>query len=407
MNRKNRKRHFRRSTGALTLVVAGAAVAALTVPARAGVAPPEKLPLPLLAHVPFSPTVEVRPADNPVELVGRGGVLDATYTYDGQRRSVQEFLKRSSTASFLVLRDNKVMGEQYFSAYNERSRFNSWSVGKTITATALGIAVGEGRIGSLSDPVTRYVPELKGSGYDGVPLRDVVRMSSGNDWSERNADYLNPTVGIVKASIRMALGARMTEMAKDTKSAFSPGSRFNYDSMNSYVLSWALEKATGRPMAEYVQERIWRPAGMESALSFGTDYHRNPLGYCCYFATTRDFARLGLLYARGGQADGRQVVPPTWVRDSTHPSAPQFEPGKLYPNEPDAPENAFGYGYGWWLGTGDRGDYLAIGILGEFVYVSPRDHTVIVKISEDLNSGKHETESIAAFRAVADRVAGG
>ncbi|MER5995765.1 hypothetical protein [Streptomyces viridosporus] len=105
----------------------------------------------------------------------------------------------------------------------------------------------------------------------------------------------------------------------------------------------------------------------------------------------------------GGRATGG---PQEWVRDSTRPSAPQFKPGKLYPGESDAPENAFGYGYGWWLGDGDRGDYLAIGILGEFVYVSPRDRTVIVivKISEDLNSGAHETESIAAFRAIADQV---
>ncbi|MFD6433956.1 hypothetical protein [Streptomyces venezuelae] len=98
------------------------------------------------------------------------------------------------------------------------------------------------------------------------------------------------------------------------------------------------------------------------------------------------------------------MVPSEWVRDSTRPSADRFEPGKLFPGEPDAPENAFGYGHGSWLGDGDRGDYLAIGILGEFVYVSPRDRTVIVKISEDLNSGTHEAESIAAFRAIAARV---
>ncbi|MFC9971553.1 serine hydrolase domain-containing protein [Spirillospora sp. NPDC127200] len=399
------------TTATLSVALVGAAATALTATAataRAGALPgPERLPLPLLAHLPFSPTVDVRPSPTPVQLHGKGGVVDTAYTYEGKRRTVQDFLKRSSTAAFIVLRDDQVLGEQYFSGYNAGSLFNSWSVGKTVTATAVGIALEEGRIGSLDDPVTRYVPELKGSGYDGVSVRNVVRMSSGNKWSERNADYLNPTTGIVKASIRMGLGTPMTTLAKETRPDFPAGSRFNYDSMNSYVLSWVLERATGRPMASYVEDKLWKPAGMASTMKFGRDYRGNPLGYCCYFANARDFARFGLLYARGGQAGGRQVVPASWVRDSTRPSAPQFEAHKLYPGEPDAPENAFGYGYGWWLGDGDRGDHLAIGILGEFVYVSPRDRTVILKISEDLNSGRHEGESLAAFRAIADEVGRG
>ncbi|WP_083983602.1 serine hydrolase domain-containing protein [Actinomadura hibisca] len=414
--------HLRRATtAALSILLVGVAATVLTATATAnanarptsvairatvGALPlPERLPLPLLAHLPFSPTMEVRPAAAPVQLTGKGGVVDTAYTYEGRRSTVQDFLKRSSTAAFIVLRDDQILGEQYFSGYNARSLFNSWSVGKTVTATAVGIALDEGRIASLDDPVTKYVPELKGTGYGNVSVRNVVRMSSGNDWSERNADYFNPTTGIVKASIRMGLGTPMTTLAKETKAAFPPGGKFNYDSMNSYVLAWVLERATGRPMASYLEEKLWKPAGMADTMKFGRDYQGNPLGYCCYFATARDFARFGLLYAREGQAHGRQVVPASWVRDSTRPSAPQFAPGRLYPGEPDAPENAFGYGYGWWLGDGDRGDHLAIGILGEFVYVSPRDRTVILKISEDLNSGNHEGESLAAFRAIADEIA--
>ncbi|MCP2343762.1 serine hydrolase domain-containing protein [Actinomadura rupiterrae] len=368
----------------------------LSSPVRADDGP---LPLPLLAHVPFYPTTTIAVSGRPEPLVTRAHEIDPTYTYKGQTRTLSDFLKRSSTLGYLVLHDDQVVDERYFSGYNQASRFNSWSVGKSITATAVGAAIADGHIRSVDDPVTKYVPELRGTGYDGVSIKDVLHMASGHKYDE--TQYTDPTKGSTATTIRMVFGTPLTAQAREAVRDREPGTRWNYDSMNTFVLGWVVSKAVGRPLSAYVQDQIWRPAGMETPMLMGHDYAGNDIGYCCYHATVRDFARFGLLYLRNGRAGGRQVIPSSWVRDSTHSTEPYLQPHHLTPDTPDIPDNTYGYGYQWWRGDGDRGDYTAIGILGQFVYVSPKDHVVIVKTSQDLNSDTHMAEALHAFRAVA------
>ncbi|HEX2315659.1 MAG TPA: serine hydrolase [Thermomonospora sp.] len=383
-----------------TAVSAGVLLTAvLPLPAKADDAP---LPLPLLAHLPFYPQTTIPAADRPEPLAAQPRRIEAAYTYQGRQRTLRDFLARSSTLGYLVLHQGTIVDERYLSGYGAASRFNSWSVGKSITSAAVGAALADGHIRSVEDPVTAYVPELRGTGYDGVKIRDVLQMASGHRYDE--TDYSNPTKGSTATTIRMVLGTPLTTQAREAVRERPPGTRWNYDSMNTFVLGWVVAKATGRPLSAYVRDRIWRPAGMAAPMQMGRDYAGNDIGYCCYHATVRDFARFGLLYLRDGRAGGRQVIPARWVRESTHSSAPYLQPGRLVPEKPDSPENAYGYGYQWWLGDGDRGDYTAIGILGQYVYVSPRDGVVIVKASEDLNSAVHQGEAIHAFRAVADAV---
>ncbi|REE94925.1 serine hydrolase domain-containing protein [Thermomonospora umbrina] len=376
---------------------------ALPAPARADDKP---LPLPLLAHLPFYPRTTIPAADRPEPLLQQGRQIEATYSYQGRSHRLRDFLARSSTLGYLVLRHDAIVDERYFSGHTAASRFNSWSVGKSITSAAVGAAIADGHIGSVDDPVTRYVPELRGTAYDGVRLRDVLHMASGHKYDE--TDYSNPTKGSTATTIRMIFGTSLTTQAREAVRERPPGTRWNYDSMNTFVLGWVVAKATGRPLSAYVRDRIWRPAGMAASMLMGRDYAGNDIGYCCYHTTVRDFARFGLLYLRNGRAGGRQVLPAQWVRDSTHSTEPYLQPGHLTPDKPDSPENAFGYGYQWWLGDRDRdrGDYTAVGILGQFVYVSPKDGVVIVKVSEDLNSAVHQAEALHAFRAVADTVTG-
>ncbi|GAA2635521.1 serine hydrolase [Actinomadura fulvescens] len=195
----------------------------------------------------------------------------------------------------------------------------------------------------------------------------------------------------------MVFGASLTSQAREAERDFQPGTRWNYDSMNTFVLGWLVTKATGKPLATYVRDKIWRPAGMETPMLMGRDYQGSDIAYCCYHATVRDFVRFGLLYLRDGRAGGRQVIPTGWITDSTRATEPHLQPHRLRPAKPDSPENA--YGYQWWIG--DQGDYAAIGILGQFVYVSPKNDVVIVKSSQDLNSEPHMAEALPAFRAVA------
>ncbi|MFB8003598.1 serine hydrolase domain-containing protein [Nocardia sp. NPDC056000] len=366
-------------------------------------APAQALPLPLLPHIPFYETDTMSPSTHPEPLLGepeRGTHPDATYVFNGQSHTVGEFLDRSSTRGFLVLRDNRILDERYFGGYSADSRFNSWSVGKSITAAAVGIAISEGKIASVEDPVTEYVPELAASGYDGVRIRDVLHMASGIAYDE--STNTDPTKGSTNTMIRMVAGISLPDQSRAMARERPAGTQWNYASMDSFVLGWIVSKVTGVPLSSYVRDRIWGPAGMASQALVGHDYADNTVGFCCYHATVRDFARFGLLYLHGGEVGGRQVVPREWIDESTHSAEPYLQPHQLIPARPNASENAFGYGYQWWLGDGDRGDYAAVGFLGQFIYVSPKDGIVIVKTSEDLNSTDHMAEALQAFRALAD-----
>ncbi|WP_433472403.1 serine hydrolase domain-containing protein [Spirillospora sp. CA-142024] len=381
------------ATAGVVAVTGMTAGHAKTANAKAAAAQQEQIPFPALIHLPHYPLTPVQPSPKPVQLTGKGKPLKVGYTYNGTRRTLSDFLRRSSTLSFVVLRGNKVVDERYFEGQGPTSRFNTWSIGKSITATALGVALREGKIHALGDPVTRYVPELKGTGYDGVPLRDLLHMASGVKWDESN--YFNFTTGATAAQLRLVFGTPMTKVAEEAVRERPSGTKWNYNSLDSFVLAWVLTKATGRSLASYVQEKIWKPAGMQSPLYLGKDWAGNGLGYCCYHATSRDLARFGLLYLNRGKANGRQVVPAGWVRDA-RVTAPYSRPEKIG-------QLGWGYGNQWWTAP-TPGDYSANGVFGQYVYVSPRNGVVIVKTSQDIGYSSNYAELSVAFRAVANAV---
>ncbi|MER5627112.1 serine hydrolase [Streptosporangium sp. NPDC002544] len=319
------------------------------------------------------------PSAHPVELRSAPRRLSVTYTYKGRGHTLDSFLARTKTNGFVVLDGQQIVNERYVQA-DPDTRFQSWSMAKSFTSAAVGIALHEGHIRSIDDPVTGYLPELRGSGYNGVSIRDLLRMSSGIDWEERS-----DVPDLHRSAIR---GQSVTKLAARQVRGWKPGSRFEYTSMNSFVLAKLVSRATGTPYHRYVEKKIWQPAGMASTVRVDSDSGGDSLGYCCYHATDRDFARFGLLYLRDGRAGGRQVVPRSWVRKSTTPSA-SFSPG---------------YGLHWWLGGDGRGDFMAAGLGGQYIYVSPRHGVVVVKSARsalDQNQG----ETLAAFRAVAAEVA--
>jgi CubicO group peptidase (beta-lactamase class C family) len=208
-------------------------------------------------------------------------------------------------------------------------------------------------------------------------------MSSGIDWDEKS--------DAIRLQLAAAAGRPLSTIAARQVRGQKPGTAFNYTSMNTFVLSMLIHRVTGVPYHRYVESRIWKPAGMESTVRIGNDRHGESLGYCCYFATARDFARFGLLYLRGGKAHGRQVVPRSWVNLSTRPSA-SFNKN---------------YGLNWWLGGGGKRDFMAAGFGGQYIYVSPEQGVVIVSTSVRGRSTGHalQGESLTAFRAIAAEVA--
>ncbi|GAA2594928.1 serine hydrolase domain-containing protein [Actinomadura fulvescens] len=356
------------------------AMALLTLPVTAQAeAEPAPVPSPVSTSQPARAFDLVRPSGDPVKLRDAPRKLSVTYTYNGRQHTLDDYLARTGTQGFVVL-DARTGQDVVFERYSFAARdtlFQSWSMAKSFTSAAVGIAVGEGFVKSIDDPVTQYLPELRGSGYDGVSLRDLLRMSSGIQWNE--------PLDVPPVHVAASMGHPLPKMAAQRKRGWAPGSRFEYTSMNSFVLAWVVSRATGKPFHQYVEQKIWQPAGMESGVYLGNDSNGNSMGYCCFYATDRDFARFGLLFLRGGTAHGRQVVPRSWVEESTRPSSTVNR----------------GYGLHWWLD--DDGAFSANGLGGQVIYVSPKHDVVIVKSTLATVLGMEETET--AFRAVAAEVA--
>ncbi|MCF6303199.1 MAG: beta-lactamase family protein, partial [Devosiaceae bacterium] len=254
----------------------------------------------------------------------------------------------------------------------------------------------EGKIASLDDPGTKYGPALSGSAYEGVLIRNVLNMASGVQFDE---DYLDFDADINKMGRVLALGGSMDEFATRIKNTIAPpGTRHQYVSIDTHVLSMVLRAATGKSLHQLFEENLWAKLNPQADAYYITD------GYGVAFAlgglniTTRDYARFGLLFANEGKWRSEQVIPAEWVRASTVSSAP-----------PPANEGTqFGYGYQWWIPTGSTTEFFAVGIYGQYIYVNLAQDVVIVKTSanrkfrEPGQSGNGiKRETIELFRALA------
>jgi CubicO group peptidase (beta-lactamase class C family) len=325
--------------------------------------------------------------------------LPETYAFEGAAHDLAAFLDRTETTGLLVVHQGAITHEEYRQGADETSRFTSWSVAKSVLSALIGIAVEEGHIASIGDPIGNYVPALAASGYGDVPIEDARTMSSVVAFDE---DYDDPTSDINMLFIRaMAMGVPAEETLARLERVRAPGTYNDYVSSDSMALGLVLEAATGMPVADYLASRLWGPMGAEADATWSTDRAGREFALCCLNATLRDWARFGRLYLDGGAREGRQIVPTDWVTASVKPEAPH-----LQPCDNRASHWTFGYGYQWWIPEGPQGDFLAIGVWGQYIYVNPARDVVIVKTSADPLFDDNDHESAAAFRAIARAVAG-
>lgn len=326
--------------------------------------------------------------------------LDVRYGYAGREDGLDAFLERTITSGFLVVHADRIVAERYFLGAEQTSHFTSWSVAKSFVSALVGIAIDEGVIASVDDPITRYVPELRGSGYDGVPIRAVLQMSSGIRFNE---DYANPLSDVNLMFIRsFLLGGSIDDVVRARQSERPSGNAFNYVSVDTQALGMLLVRATGRPLATLAEEKLWRPLGMEGDAAWITDRDgpdAMEYAFCCLNAQLRDYAKLGRLYLHGGDWNGRRVVSERWVRESLTPGRPDLTLRALY-----TPDWDIGYQYQWWIPNGAEGEFMAIGVWGQYVYVNPAADVIIAKTSVDPEFDQHDMETLAVFRAVAAAV---
>jgi len=330
----------------------------------------------------------------PWEFGRAQGFAMPAITFAGERRDYERFAEDSFTNALLVIRDGRILFEDYRNRMRPETRHIGFSMSKTLTAMLVGIALEKGEIGSLDDPAEAYLPQLAGTGYDGVTLRQILQMRSGVAYEERYDFGENPSFAgrlheqaIVLNRMRFASGALETTRAQ------APGSTFNYSTLDTMLLGWILEQATGLPLERQMEERIWRPMGAEADafwLADGPPGAGRALNGMGFNAVLRDFGRLGQVLLDGGKRGTVRILPEGWTEQMTA----MLPTGERLP----------GYGLQTWQVDEEPGAFAAVGLAGQFIYVHPESRTVIVKLSH-YPPAEPETvlpETLAYFKAITE-----
>ncbi|MDQ6673753.1 MAG: beta-lactamase family protein, partial [Chloroflexota bacterium] len=288
------------------------------------------------------------PAEPPAPLTsiayptGEAGTLSAP---------LEEFVAKTGTTAFLVLKDDALLVERYANGSSHESIQTSFSVAKSFDSTLVGIAISEGLIGSVEDPIMRYLPELEGRGLDRVRLRDLLNMSSGlrydgagsggTPWQDDARTYYDPD---------------LRQLALTVQPAGLPGRQWQYNNYHPLLIGLVLERTTGRSVSAYLSDKLWGQLGMEAPASWSLDSQHDGFEKMESGINARavDFARFGRLFLRDGIWQGRHIVPRAWAEAATHPV-----PGSPVDN----------YGYFWWIDTERPGRFYAWGNLGQYIYV--------------------------------------
>lgn len=318
--------------------------------------------------------------------VGEAFELPATLEFRGAEVATDDLLTRTDTVAVLVLQNGQVRHEQYRLTGGRDVHWISWSVAKSFVSTLVGIAIEEGHIGGITDSISGYHPKLAGSAYDGVSIEDVLQMSSGARWNE---DYADPDSDIHRFGAAMSGELTLDEFVHGMENEHPPGSLCRYNSADTQALGMMLSGAVGRPVADYMKDKLVDPLGFESEGYWLTDSAGVEMTAGGLMLTPHDFAKLGELFRRTGDWMGEQIVSADWVAAATRADKPHTQPGKTVIAGHTLPT---GYGYQWWLQPGDRGDFQAIGIYNQYIHVDPLTESVIVKLSANRTYGTASTE---------------
>ena len=275
--------------------------------------------------------------------------------------TVDAFMAQNNTAGLIVLQDGKVRLERYARGYSAGGRYTSFSVAKSFTSTLVGAAIKDGYIKSVEEPVTKYIPELAGSGYDGVSIAQLLTMTSGVKWNEDYTDPKSDVAGMYLRPVPAGMDptiAYMRTLPRDTP----PGQKWVYKTGETNLIGVLVSKATKKSLASYLSEKVWQPFGMERDAFWMVDQSGQDIGGCCLSVSLRDYARMGVLVLGGSKG----IVAPGWFAAATSAKADIGRPG-------------FGYGYQWWTYPDAR--YGAQGIFGQSILIDPKRRIVIAMSS--------------------------
>lgn len=310
---------------------------------------------------------------------------------------VDAYMAQQRSAALVILHDGKLRLERYGLGFDREGRWTSFSVAKSLTSTLLGAAVRDGHIRSLDDKVSDYIQEMKGSAYDAVSIRDLLTMTSGVRWNENYGDPQSDVARFNNHRPEEGVDALVSYLRKLPRAA-PAGTRWNYSTGETNLVGILVARATGKPLATYLSEKIWQPAGMEQKATWILSSTGQEISGCCVQAATRDFARFGQFILDGARVGGQPIVADGWLAEATTKRADIGQPGR-------------GYGYQWW--TYDDGSFAARGIFGQGIFIDPKRRLVIASngnwaggASNRVDSAAREDFYKAVRKAIDDEAAG-
>jgi CubicO group peptidase (beta-lactamase class C family) len=322
-----------------------------------------------------------------------------SYGFRGERRTITDYLGRQPTTGLLIARGDTILYEHYQYARTDRDRFLSQSMAKTITAMLIGIAVADGAIKSIDDVAATYVKGLAGTEYGKTPIRALLHMSSGIDFKEVY-DGQDDIARLGRDLFVRPGKAPVDSLAQFNTRVAPPDTRWHYASSETEILGLVLRAATGKPVADYLSEKIWQRIGTEADASWAIDGTGQEITFCCFNAVLRDYARLGRLLAHDGVWNGREIIPRQWLMDATTVRASDTHLA------PGVATKFYGYGYQIWLLPGTERRFVLLGIRGQMIFVDPATrlvmvHTAVRPQPVDMNAS---AETVALWLAVVEQL---
>jgi len=323
----------------------------------------------LPAHAVFPPAAP--------SLLGRDcGRTAWHYDFDGERRTIDQYLARHPATGLLIARDSTILFERYQYGRRDTDRLLSNSMVKTMVAMLVGIAIKEGKIRSIEDLAQDYVPEMKGSAYGQTSLRALLTMSAGIEFSERY-DGTDDAMKFSRDLRRSDLPSAAYLLRRYNTRIAPAETKFAYAGSQTETLGLVLMAATGKRLSDYLSEKIWKPMGAEDEASWTVDGHNQEQAYCCLAARLRDYARFGLLLAR----DGGGIIPEAWVIEATTAPDGSFR-------SPRVATPFYGYGYQTWIMPAKRRMFAMLGTNGQAIFVDPVSKLVLVHTAVRLKPSK-------------------
>lgn len=280
--------------------------------------------------------------------------------------TVASLLGDLKTVGLLMVKNDSILYEKYWDGYSDSSLSGSFSMAKSITSLLIGIAIKEGKIKSVLEPVGDFIPEFAQGEKAKLRIVDLLTMSSGSDWDE---SYVNP----LSVTAELYYGSDVYKIATGVNIVKQPGSFHSYKSGDTQLLGLLLEKATGKSLSDYAAEKLWQPMGAQHPALWSTDHENgNEKAYCCFNSNTRDFARIGRLMLDSGKWNGNAIIDSSYYAHSITPCGIMDKNG----------EACDYYGYQWWIDPLHKDIFYARGILGQYIIVIPARKMIIVRLGK-------------------------